>query len=49
MFERLNATFEPPREFEFSNDVQYSVARFLSMFESIFNLNQDLLLDMQRV
>jgi hypothetical protein len=47
MFGRLNATFEPPREFEFSNDVQYSVARFLSMFESIFNLNQDLLLDMR--
>jgi hypothetical protein len=47
MFERLNATFEPPREFEFSNDTEYSVAHFLSMFDSIFNLNQDLLLDMR--
>jgi hypothetical protein len=47
MFDRLNITFEPPREFEFCNDVQFSVARFLAMFDSIFNLNQDLLLDMR--
>jgi hypothetical protein len=47
MFNRLNTTFEPPREFEFCNDRQYSVARFLSMFDSIFNLNQDLLLEMR--
>ena len=47
MFERLNATFEPPREFEFCNDIQYSVSRFLAMFDSIFNLNQDLLLEMR--
>jgi hypothetical protein len=47
MFERLNASFEPPREFEFCNDVQFSVSRFLAMFDSIFSLNQDLLLDMR--
>jgi hypothetical protein len=47
MFGKLNATFEPPREFEFCNDVQYSVSRFLAMFDSIFNLNQDLLLEMR--
>jgi hypothetical protein len=47
MFERLNATFEPPREYEFCNYRQYSVSRFLSMFDSIFNLNQDMLLDMR--
>ncbi len=47
MFERLNATFEPPREFEFCSDIKYSVARFLAMFDSIFNLNQDLLLEMR--
>jgi hypothetical protein len=47
MLDRLNATFEPPREFEFCNDIQYSVSRFLAMFDSIFNLNQDLLLDMR--
>jgi hypothetical protein len=47
MFERLNASFEPPRQFEFSNDIQYSVARFLALFDCIFNLNQDLLLDMR--
>ena len=47
MFDRLNATFEPPREFEFCNDREYSVSRFLAMFDSIFNLNQDLLLEMR--
>jgi hypothetical protein len=47
MFGRLNATFEPPREFEFCNEREYSVSRFLAMFDSIFNLNQDLLLDMR--
>jgi len=47
MFERLNATFEPPREFEFCNYREYSISRFLAMFDSIFNLNQDLLLDMR--
>ena len=47
MFDRLNATFEPPRQFEFCNDMQYSVSRFLAMFDSIFNLNQDLLLEMR--
>jgi hypothetical protein len=46
MFDRLNATFEPPREFEFCNDREYSVS-FLAMFDSIFNLNQDLLLEMR--
>jgi len=47
MFGRLNATFEPPREFEFCNEREYSVSRFLAMFDSIFNLNQDLLLEMR--
>ena len=47
MFEQFNATLEPPREFEFCNDMQYSVSRFLAKFDSIFNLNQDLLLDMR--
>ena len=47
MFGQLNATFEPPREFEFCNDRKYSVSRFLAMFDSIFNLNQDLLLEMR--
>ena len=27
--------------------MQYSVSRFLAMFDSVFNLNQDLLLDMR--
>jgi hypothetical protein len=47
MFTQLNATFEPPREFEFCSDAQYSVSRFLAMFDCIFNLNQDLLLEMR--
>lgn len=46
MFGQLNATFES-REFEFCNDREYSVSRFLAMFDSIFNLNQDMLLDMR--
>jgi len=42
MFGQLNATFEPPREFEFCNDRKYSVSRFLAI-----NLTQDLLLEMR--
>jgi len=47
MFDRLNATFEPPRDFEFCYDVHFSVSRFLAKFDSIFNLNQDMLLEMR--
>jgi hypothetical protein len=47
MFERLNASFEPPAPFEFSNDVHYSIAGFLARFDAIFNLNQDVLLDLR--
>jgi hypothetical protein len=47
MFSRLNSGFETKSNFEFSNDSQFSVRKYLSRFEAIFNLNQDLLLEMQ--
>ena len=47
MFERINASFEPPARFEFSNDLRYSVANFLTRFDAIFNLNQDVLLELR--
>lgn len=45
MFNRLNATLKD-RHFEFVNDRKFSVAEFLARFASIFNLNQDLLLEL---
>jgi hypothetical protein len=47
MFDRLNQTFEHRTNFEFSNDLHYSVVRFLTGFDSIFSLNQDLLLELR--
>ena len=47
MFERINVSFEPPAPFEFTNSVQYSVAGFLARFDAIFNLNQDMLLELR--
>jgi hypothetical protein len=44
LFERLNKTFIN-KKFEFSNDLVFSVKRFLARFDSIFSLNQDLLLE----
>lgn len=46
MFERLNASFESPAPFEFSNILHYSISTFLSRFDAIFNLNQDMLLEL---
>jgi hypothetical protein len=47
MFERINSSFEPPAPFEFSNEIRYSVANFLARFDAIFNLNQDVLLELR--
>jgi hypothetical protein len=47
MFERINAGFEPPAPFEFSNDLHYSISRLLARFDAIFNLNQDVLLELR--
>jgi hypothetical protein len=44
LFDRLNKTFLT-REFEFSNDLAFSLKAFLSRFDAIFSLNQDLLLE----
>jgi SIR2-like protein len=44
VFARLNKTFLA-KQFEFSNDVEYSIKRFLTRFDAIFTLNQDLLLE----
>lgn len=45
MFEDMNAGFSEGRRFETSFDVEFSVVRFLSRFDVIFTLNQDLLLE----
>lgn len=47
MFDRINAMFEGDPNFEFSNDREFSVRSYLSRFEAIFSLNQDLLLELQ--
>jgi SIR2-like domain len=48
LFDRLNKTFVN-REFEFSNDLEWSVMRFLAKFDAIFTLNQDLLLEIHYI
>jgi hypothetical protein len=44
LFQRLNKTFIN-KKFEFRNDLVCSVKWFLGRFDSIFSLNQDLLLE----
>ncbi len=44
LFQRLNVALLDVT-FEFSNAVEYQVARFLAKFDAIFSLNQDLLLE----
>src|SRR5262249_19134564 len=48
LFARLNKTFIN-KQFEFSNDLDLSVKRFLARFDAIFSLNQDLLLEIHYV
>jgi hypothetical protein len=45
IFDRMNKQFQS-RQFEFSQDVSRSVRDFLTGFEAIFTLNQDLLLEL---
>ncbi len=47
MFARLNEGFERDPNFEFSNDLRFSVRAYLTRFAAIFGLNQDLLLELQ--
>jgi hypothetical protein len=42
LFTRLNKTFLA-KQFEFNNDLAFSMQAFLSKFDAIFSLNQDLL------
>jgi hypothetical protein len=44
LFARLNRTFLT-KQFEFNSDIVFSMKRFLSRFDAIFSLNQDLLLE----
>lgn len=46
VFSRLNRTFLN-KQFEFSNEIEFSVKSFLARFDAIFSLNQDLLLEIQ--
>ena len=47
MFNRLNSTFEAMTDFEFSNDLAFSIANYLTKFDAIFSLNQDLLIELK--
>jgi hypothetical protein len=44
LFARLNKSFMT-KQFEFNNEVRFSVKTFLARFDAIFSLNQDLLLE----
>jgi hypothetical protein len=45
IFDQMNRSFQS-RQFEFSTDVARSFAKFLTGFDAIFTLNQDLLLEL---
>lgn len=44
LFSRLNKSLVT-KNFEFNNELEFSVRRFLARFDAIFSLNQDLLLE----
>lgn len=48
LFSRLNKSLVTKR-FEFNNELEFSVQRFLAKFDAIFSLNQDLLLEIHYV
>lgn len=45
-FHAMNRGFVARGQIEFSNDVRFSIRTFLSKFDAIFSLNQDLLLEL---
>jgi hypothetical protein len=45
MFADMEAGFASKQGWEFCNDLQFKIARFLSPFDAIFTLNQDLLFE----
>lgn len=48
LFDRLNKSFLV-KQFEFNNDIEYSIKRFLAKFDAIFSLNQDMLLEIHYI
>jgi SIR2-like domain len=46
VFDRMNKHFQSLPQFEFSNEVSSSFRKFLTGFDAIFTLNQDLLLEL---
>ena len=48
LFSRLNKSFRT-KNFEFNNDLGFSVKDFLAKFDAIFSLNQDLLLEIHYI
>lgn len=47
MFRDMNTAFHNLTDFDFQNDRDFSVRRFLTRFDAIFTLNQDLLMEYQ--
>jgi hypothetical protein len=45
MFDDMNTGYETRRSWEFSQDSDCSISKFLAQFEAIFTLNQDLLVE----
>lgn len=45
MFDDMNTGYEARRSWEFSQDDACSISKFLTQFEAIFSLNQDLLVE----
>jgi SIR2-like domain len=46
IFDRMNQGLVDKDALDFSNDLRFSVRKFLSQFDAIFSLNQDLLLEL---
>lgn len=45
MFEHMDKAYQDRRQFDFPNESGYSIIRFLTKFDAILTLNQDLLLE----
>jgi len=45
MFDDMNVGYEARATWEFANDIACSVSKFLTRFEAVFTLNQDLLVE----
>jgi len=45
-FDTMNRAYSERPDFNFSNDIRFSVTKFLTHFDAIFTLNQDALMEM---